>query len=96
MQTDFTAAQLLDPRIAEANAILQTCVHYGFCTNTCPTYVLTRDENESPRGRIDLIRAMLEKGGPPDPDTVRHLDNCLSGKAEMIEVGRISGALVER
>jgi hypothetical protein len=57
MQTNFTAAQLRDPRIAEANAILQTCVHYGFCTNTCPTYVLTRDENESPRGRIDLIRA---------------------------------------
>jgi glycolate oxidase iron-sulfur subunit len=78
MQTNFTAAQLRDPHIAEANAILQTCVHYGFCTNTCPTYVLTRDENESPRGRIDLIRAMLEKGGPPEPDTVRHLDSCLS------------------
>ena len=78
MQTNFTAAQLRDPRIAEANAILQTCVHYGFCTNTCPTYVLTRDEKESPRGRIDLIRAMLEKGGPPERDTVRHLDNCLS------------------
>ncbi|HEY2185261.1 MAG TPA: glycolate oxidase subunit GlcF [Xanthobacteraceae bacterium] len=78
MQTNFTPSQLRDPRIAEANAILQTCVHYGFCTNTCPTYVLTRDENESPRGRIDLIRAMLEKGGAPEPDTVRHLDNCLS------------------
>src|SRR5262245_45677411 len=78
MQTNFTTAQLSDPQIAEANAILQTCVHYGFCTNTCPTYVLTRDENESPRGRIDLIRAMLEKGGPPEPDTVRHLDSCLS------------------
>ena len=63
MQTNFTTAQLRDPRIAEANRILQTCVHYGFCTNTCPTYVLTRDENESPRGRIDLIRAMLENGG---------------------------------
>jgi glycolate oxidase iron-sulfur subunit len=78
MLTNFSAAQLRDPHIAEANAILQTCVHYGFCTNTCPTYVLTRDENESPRGRIDLIRAMLEKGGPPELDTVRHLDNCLS------------------
>jgi glycolate oxidase iron-sulfur subunit len=78
MLTNFSAAQLRDPQIAEANAILQTCVHYGFCTNTCPTYVLTRDENESPRGRIDLIRAMLEKGGPPELDTVRHLDNCLS------------------
>jgi glycolate oxidase iron-sulfur subunit len=53
-------------------------VHYGFCKNTCPTYVITRDENESPRGRIDLIRAMLEKGGAPEPGTVRHLDSCLS------------------
>src|SRR5262245_38521348 len=78
MQTNFTTAQLRDPRLAEANAILQTCVHYGFCTNTCPTYVLTRDENESPRGRIDLIRAMLEKGGAPESETVRHLDSCLS------------------
>jgi glycolate oxidase iron-sulfur subunit len=78
METNFTAAQLRDPRIAEADAILRTCVHYGFCTNTCPTYVLTRDENESPRGRIDLIRAMLEKGGAPDPKTVAHLDSCLS------------------
>jgi hypothetical protein len=74
MQTNFTEAQLRDPRIAEADAILRTCVHYGFCTNTCPTYVLTRDENESPRGRIDLIRAMLEKGGAPDAKTVAHLD----------------------
>jgi glycolate oxidase iron-sulfur subunit len=78
MQTHFSPAQLRDPDIAEANRILQTCVHYGFCTNTCPTYVLTRDENESPRGRIDLIRVMLEKGGAPDPKTVTHLDNCLS------------------
>lgn len=78
MQTHFTDIQLRDPDIAEANAIITTCVHYGFCTNTCPTYVLTRDENESPRGRIDLIRTMLERGGAPDAKTVRHLDNCLS------------------
>lgn len=78
MQTHFTAAQLQDPGIAEADTILRTCVHYGFCTNTCPTYVLTRDENESPRGRIDLIRAMLERGGTPDAKTVAHLDSCLS------------------
>lgn len=78
MQTSFTEEQLRDPEIAEANGILQTCVHYGFCTNACPTYVLTRDENESPRGRIDLIRAMLEKGGVPDPKTVKHIDSCLS------------------
>ncbi|MCK9918824.1 glycolate oxidase subunit GlcF [Microbacteriaceae bacterium K1510] len=78
MRTTFTAAQLADPAIAEADQILQTCVHYGFCTNACPTYVLTRDENDSPRGRIDLIRAMLETGGAPTPKTVHHLDRCLS------------------
>jgi glycolate oxidase iron-sulfur subunit len=78
MRTNFSQAQLASPAIAEANEILETCVHYGFCTNTCPTYVLTRDENDSPRGRIDLIRAMLERGGAPDPKTVYHLDRCLS------------------
>lgn len=57
--------------------ILDSCVRYGFCTNTCPTYVLTRDENESPRGRIALIRAMMDSDAPPDRDTVRHLDSCL-------------------
>ena len=78
MQTAFTAAQLAEPGIADAAAILKDCVHYGFCTAVCPTYVLLRDENDSPRGRIDLIRAMLEKGGTPDAKTVLHLDRCLS------------------
>jgi glycolate oxidase iron-sulfur subunit len=78
VQTTFTLEQLAQPQIAEADGILKTCVHYGFCTATCPTYVLSRDENDSPRGRIDLIRAMLEKGGPPDAKTVHHLDRCLS------------------
>jgi glycolate oxidase iron-sulfur subunit len=78
VQTSFTQAQLARPEIAEADGILRTCVHYGFCTATCPTYVLFRDENDSPRGRIDLIRAMLEKGGVPEPKTVHHLDRCLS------------------
>lgn len=78
MQTNFTPQQLIDPGVAEADGILKTCVHYGFCTGTCPTYVLYRDENDSPRGRIDLIKAMLEKGGPPDAKTVHHLDRCLS------------------
>lgn len=78
MRTNFSQAQLADPEIAEANVILETCVHFGFCTNACPTYVLTRDENDAPRGRIDLIRAMLEQGGAPDPKTVYHLDRCLS------------------
>src|SRR6267378_7938065 len=78
MRTSFSPAQLADPETAAANAILETCVHYGFCTSTCPTYVLTRDENDSPRGRIDLIRAMLERGGAPERKTVYHLDRCLS------------------
>jgi glycolate oxidase iron-sulfur subunit len=78
LQTAFSLQQLAQPEIAEADGILKTCVHYGFCTATCPTYVLFRDENDSPRGRIDLIRAMLEKGGAPDAKTVHHLDRCLS------------------
>lgn len=78
MQTNFSADQLRDPAIREAADILDTCVHYGFCTNTCPTYVLSRDENESPRGRIDLIREMLESTAPPKAQTVAHLDSCLS------------------
>ncbi len=78
MQTSFTAEQLRDPAIREAADILGTCVHYGFCTSTCPTYVLSRDENESPRGRIDLIREMLEQSVAPSAKTVAHLDTCLS------------------
>ncbi|MEJ8573574.1 glycolate oxidase subunit GlcF [Microbaculum marinum] len=78
METRFTDEQRTDPIVAGAEPILKTCVHYGFCTATCPTYVLTRDENDGPRGRIDLIRDMLEKGGSPDPKTVHYLDRCLS------------------
>ena len=83
MKTAFTTSQLADPGIAAADGILRTCVHYGFCTAVCPTYVLTRDENEAPRGRIDLIRAMLERGGRPDAKTVGHIDSCLSCNACM-------------
>lgn len=78
MQTSFTADQLARPEISEAAGILKDCVHYGFCTAVCPTYVLTRDEKEAPRGRIDLIREMLESDAPPDPQTVGHIDSCLS------------------
>jgi glycolate oxidase iron-sulfur subunit len=78
MQTSFTPAQLAVPRIAEANQILRTCVHCGFCTATCPTYVLLGDELDSPRGRIYLIKNMLEGGEPATADTVKHLDRCLS------------------
>jgi len=78
MQTNFTAEQLKDPHIAAANGILRTCVHCGFCTATCPTYVLLGDELDSPRGRIYLIKNMLEKGEPATPETVKHIDRCLS------------------
>ena len=67
MQTHFTAAQLAEPKIAESNAIIRKCVHCGFCTATCPTYVLLGDELDSPRGRIYLIKGMLETGGPAPP-----------------------------
>ena len=78
MQTSFSERQLSTPGYAEAAKILTDCVHYGFCTAGCPTYVLTRDENDGPRGRIDLIKAMLEKGGTPDAKAVHYLDRCLA------------------
>ena len=78
MQTTFTAEQLADPGIARANQILRSCVHCGFCTATCPTYQVLGDELDSPRGRIYLIKDMLEAGRPADEKTVKHLDRCLS------------------
>jgi len=78
MRTDFTAEQLADPDTAESEKILRACVHCGFCTATCPTYVLLGDELDSPRGRIYLIKNMLEGGGPVAPQTVKHIDRCLS------------------
>jgi len=78
MQTRFTEAQLRDPGIARANEILRACVHCGFCTATCPTYQVLGDELDSPRGRIYLIKEMLENGRPADEKTVRHIDRCLS------------------
>jgi glycolate oxidase iron-sulfur subunit len=78
MRTEFTPAQLADPDIAEADKILRKCVHCGFCTATCPTYVLLGDELDSPRGRIYLIKQMLEKNEPPTAEVVKHIDRCLS------------------
>ena len=78
MQTNFTAEQLQDPALAEANSILRSCVHCGFCTATCPTYQVLGDELDSPRGRIYLIKEMLETGRPADEKTVKHIDRCLS------------------
>ncbi len=78
MQTLFSPAQLVDPNISEADKILRACVHCGFCTATCPTYVLLGDEADSPRGRIYLIKEMLEQDRPAKPDDVKHIDRCLS------------------
>jgi glycolate oxidase iron-sulfur subunit len=78
MQTHFSPAQLADPQVAETDRILRACVHCGFCTATCPTYLLTGDELDGPRGRIYLAKDMLEKNRPADPTTVKHLDRCLT------------------
>jgi glycolate oxidase iron-sulfur subunit len=78
MQTHFSAEQLKDPATAEAEKILRACVHCGFCTATCPTFVLLGDELDSPRGRIYLIKDMLENNRPADALTVKHIDRCLS------------------
>ncbi|PPJ47655.1 glycolate oxidase iron-sulfur subunit [Rhizobium sp. KAs_5_22] len=78
MQTNFTAEQLADPHVAEAEGILRKCVHCGFCTATCPTYVTLGNELDSPRGRIYLIKDMLENGRAADKQVVTHIDRCLS------------------
>jgi glycolate dehydrogenase iron-sulfur subunit len=78
MRTDFTAEQLADPDIAASENVLRTCTHCGFCTATCPTYVLLGDELDSPRGRIYLIKEMLAGNSKITDDTVKHIDRCLS------------------
>ena len=78
MQTNFTPEQLQDPAIARSNEVLRACVHCGFCTATCPTYAVLGDELDSPRGRIYLIKDMLENDRPADEKTVKHIDRCLS------------------
>ncbi|ANT60147.1 2-hydroxy-acid oxidase [Salipiger sp. CCB-MM3] len=78
MQTNFTPEQLRDPAIERSNEILRSCVHCGFCTATCPTYAVLGDELDSPRGRIYLIKDMLENERVPDEKTVKHIDRCLS------------------
>ena len=100
MQTHFTEAQLQDPQIREADSILRKCVHCGFCTATCPTYVMTGDERDSPRGRIWLMRELLESPETVSADTGYHLDRCLGCLActttcpsgvdyhHLIEIGR--------
>ena len=78
MQTNFAPEQLADPKVARSESILRSCVHCGFCTATCPTYVTLGNELDSPRGRIYLIKDMLENDRPADARTVKHIDRCLS------------------
>ncbi len=78
MQTNFSLTQLADPAMAASEKILRTCVHCGFCTATCPTYLLLGDELDSPRGRIYLIKDMLEGGKAASAEVVRHVDRCLT------------------
>jgi glycolate oxidase iron-sulfur subunit len=78
MKTNFRPAQLEDPAMRSSEKVLRTCVHCGFCTATCPTYLLLGDELDSPRGRIYLIKSMLEENKAPTSDVVKHVDRCLS------------------
>jgi glycolate oxidase iron-sulfur subunit len=78
VRTDFTEQQLADPDTNESEKILRKCTHCGFCTATCPTYLLLSDELDSPRGRIYLIKDMLASNAAPSADTVKHIDRCLS------------------
>jgi glycolate oxidase iron-sulfur subunit len=78
MQTNFSAAQLAEPAMAASEGVIRTCVHCGFCTATCPTYLLLGDERDSPRGRIYLIKQMLEQQAAPTAEVVTHIDRCLS------------------
>ncbi|HZP79338.1 MAG TPA: glycolate oxidase subunit GlcF [Pseudolabrys sp.] len=78
MQTHFTLAQLANPQNAASEKILRACVHCGFCTATCPTYLLLGDELDSPRGRIYLIKEMLENDRKASREVVKHIDRCLS------------------
>src|SRR3546814_8176597 len=74
MQTNFTPDQLVDPAMAASEAVIRKCVHCGFCTATCPTYVLLGDELDSPRGRIYLMKDMLENERTPSAEVVKHID----------------------
>ena len=78
MQTNFSLAQLADPNTAEAESIIRRCVHCGFCLATCPTYLELGNELDSPRGRIYLIKDMLENDKPASKEVATHIDRCLS------------------
>ena len=99
MQTDLSAHFLATPEGERANAILRSCVHCGFCNATCPTYQVLGNELDGPRGRIYLIKGMLETA-TPNAAVTTHLDRCLTCRAcettcpsgvkygELLEIGR--------
>ena len=78
MQTSISPELKSDPGVQVSEEVLRTCVHCGFCNATCPTYLLTGNELEGPRGRIYLIKNMLEGRIAPTASTVEHIDNCLA------------------
>ncbi len=77
MRTTIPPHLLQDPEVEASEKVLRACVHCGFCNATCPTYLLTGNELEGPRGRIYLIKSVLEEDVPPTRQTVEHIDNCL-------------------
>ena len=78
METHFSKEQLKDKDNKSSDKILRKCVHCGFCNATCPTFQLLGDELDGPRGRIYLIKDMIENNKPPNPKIVKHIDRCLS------------------
>jgi glycolate oxidase iron-sulfur subunit len=80
MQTQLAESIAATPEGLEADAILRSCSHCGFCSATCPTYQLIGNEDDSPRGRIYLIKSVLE-GNPASAATQKHLDRCLTCRA---------------
>src|ERR1700675_2244721 len=101
MQTNLADFIKDTPQGREAEAILRKCVHCGFCTATCPTYQMLGDELDSPRGRIYLMKQVLE-GAPATRSTQLHLDRCLTCRncestcpsgvqyGEQVDIGRRS------
>ena len=78
MRTEFSAELLEDPDMQAMEGILRKCVHCGFCNSTCPTFQLTGDELDGPRGRIYLMKSMFEEQATPSEKVVERLDRCLS------------------
>jgi len=78
METNFSKEQLKNADNKSSEKILRKCVHCGFCNATCPTYLIKGDELDGPRGRIYLIKDMIENNKPANEKIVKHIDRCLS------------------